>query len=79
MSHNFHIPSGASVPAITGEYAYYVPSLMGTSGMIHYWNISTPDKHSAFCHFSYPSPNLSLRGVRLVGRIINMRKQLASY
>ena len=51
MSHNFHIPSGASVPAITGEYAYYVPSLMGTSGMIHYWNISTPDKHSAFCHF----------------------------
>ena len=79
MSRNFHIPIGASVPATAGEYAYYVPSLMGTNGMIHYWNVSTPGKDSTYCHFSHSSPCLNINGAKMIGRIINVRKQLASY
>lgn len=69
----------ASIPAVVGEYAYYANSLMGTDKMLHYWNISTPEKPDTFCHFSHPSPNLNIRGAVMMGRIVNIRRQLATY
>ena len=55
MSRNFYYPIGASAPAVVGEYGYYVPSLVNSNGMIHYWNVSTTGRENTICHFSHHS------------------------
>ena len=79
MSRNFYYPIGASAPAVVGEYGYYVPSLMNSKGMIHYWNVSTTERENTICHFSHTSSYLNVKGCRLVGRIINIKQNLTTY
>jgi hypothetical protein len=67
------------MPSVAGEYGYYVPSLMKSNGMIHYWSISTTGKENTLCHFSHSSPYLNVNGARLIGRIINVKNTLSTY
>ena len=79
MSGNFITPIGASIPAVVGEYGYYVASLLESTGMIHYWNVSTTGRENTICHFSHHSPYLNVNGSRLIGRIINVKQNLTTY